>query len=174
MSNTRFYYLKGKCKWFRPHKVSDYGKWEHVLYPDTESLEIINNLKKGTDIAEGIKNLIKKDDDGYFVRLTRPASKQMRGKVVGFSPPQVLDRDGVPLQNVNIGNGSDVTTKVEVYQYPVPAYQGGSSPKRFGTAMRWESTRVDNLVPFLPRTDFTEPEQEQIEGMDKVPTQPQF
>lgn len=173
MSNSKFYYFKGKCKWFRPNKLSDYNKWEHVLYLDEESLNVFKELKEGTDKIEGLRNKLQYDEDGYHVRISRPSNKNIKGKIVGFSPPIVLDREGIPLRSMNVGNGSDVTTKVEVYNYPIPkGMQQGN--KTLGTAMRWESTRIDNLIPFAERTDFTAPEQLQVEGLRDVVPQKEF
>lgn len=149
-------YLKGKAKWANRLFVPDieYKKWSLSLYPDAVSLETIRDLQ-----AQGVKNVVKKDEDGYHVNLGRPTEKVMRGKVVAFSPPVVLDKDGAPFAGP-IGNGSDVTVKMEVYSHGTP---GGGKAK----AMRLSSVRVDNLVPF-EKSDFTDEEQEQVEGMDNV------
>jgi hypothetical protein len=167
---SQYYYLKGKTKWFRSTKVNEYGKWEHVLYPDGPSLELIRKLQESTPERQGIKNVIQpdKDGDGEYLRIGRLSQKTIRGKVVAFPPPEVLDKDGVtPLRHTLVGNGSDVTTKVEYYTYEIPPRKSG---KR-GSAIRWESTRVDNLIPFELKRDFDEKEQHQVKGLAEQPPQ---
>lgn len=151
-------YFKGKGKWIRPNAPNEWGKWAMVLYPDQESLEKIRDLQ-----AEGLKNVIKKDDDGYYLSITRPAQKIVKGRMVGFTPPKVLDKDGKDMSSVSIGNGSDVTVKVEKYDFTVP------NTKQKAVAMRWEAVRVDNLVPFEEKKDFTDQEQDQVEGLAEQP-----
>lgn len=163
---TDIVYLQGKVKWFRANQPDEWNKYKHVLYPNPESLEKIRDLQTSTSGVTGIKNILKKDEDGYCISISRPASKTIKGKVVGFAPPEVLEADGkTPLRNVLVGNGSDVTTKVEVYTHGTP---GGGRAK----AMRWASSRIDNLVPYESRRDFTEKESEAVEGLAEQP--PQF
>ena len=158
MAKTRFVFVKGKTKWFRSHLPDPWNKYKHVLYPDQESLELLRDLQ-----AQGMKNPIKKDEDGWYVTLSRPASKEIRGKVVGFTPPEVLMADGVtPLRDTMVGNGSDVTTKLEVYKHKTPG--GGEA-----VAARWLSSRIDNLIPFDGKKDFDEGEQRAVKGLDTEP-----
>lgn len=167
MPANKYYFLQGKAKWFRPDKPNQWGKYEHVLYLDAKSVDIIRELQTSTEQVQGIKNVLKKDEDGYFIRLARPASKTIKGRIVTFNPPLVFEKDGkTPLKNVYVGNGSDVTTKIEVYQHRVPA--GGHAK-----ALRWESTRVDNLIPFEMATDFDEQEQKMVRGFHEAPDQRQ-
>lgn len=158
--------LQGKVKWFRPDKVNPWNKFEHVLYLTDKSLETFRELQTSTDRIGGVKNALKKDDDGYHVRIARPSSREVKGKVVGMSPPMVFDKDGTtPLKGVFVGNGSDVTTVVEVYQYGVP----GSDGKK-GRAMRWEATRVDNLIPYTePGAELLADELKQSQDTNATP-----
>lgn len=159
---TDYVFIQGKTKWFRATTPNKFGDWSHDLYPNPESLDKIKALKEG---PAGIKNVIKKDDDGYYLSFKRPTSKMIRGKLVGFAPPEVLDQANKPLRDVLVGNGSDVTTKLEVYHYKTPI--GGE-----GSAARWLSSRIDNLIPFLPQKDsFTETEQKAINGLEEQPEQ---
>lgn len=152
-------YVKGKVRNFRHHQPNEWNKWSHCLYPDPESLEILRDLQ-----ARGAKNQMKKDEDGYFMWINRPTSIEVKGKVVGMQPPLVLMADGItPLQGVLVGNGSDVTTKLEVYEHRVPG-----TPKK-AVAFRWKSTRVDNLIPFEPKRDFTEEEAGAARGLEDQP-----
>lgn len=159
MAKMEDVYLKGKVKWFRHDQPNQWFKWAHVLYPDALSLEKLRDLQ-----AEGVKNVIKKDEDGYFVQISRPTSITVRGQLVGMAPPQVTMEDGIRLlpEGKRVGNGSDVMTTVEVYEHRIP-----SSDKK-AKAMRWKATRIDNLVAY-DITDRTPAEQEQIKGLAEQP-----
>jgi len=164
---TEYVYLKGKASWVQAHKVNEWGKWSMQLHPDTESLNIIRDLQ-----TEGVKNVIKKDDDGYFVRLARPNEIKIKGKLVGMVPPEVFDgtkplKDDegnvvgfYPLKEY-VGNGSDVIVKMEVYSHGVPG-QPGKKQK----AMRWLSLRVDDLVPYTKKS-FDETSADMVDGFEK-------
>lgn len=131
--------LKGKIMWARLVDLNKYGKWSLDLYPDNAALEILRELQ-----ADGIKNVIKKDDEGYHVQISRPAQIELqKGQVQSVTPPKVRDKDKQPLpDNIRIGNGSDGTVAVEVYTHRVP-----NSEKR-AKAMRLYGVQVENLVPF--------------------------
>jgi len=172
MAKTSFEYFKGKVKWFRPNQLdAKYNKWTHVLYMDGPSVEKFRALQESTDDLAGIKNVLQKDEDGYFARFSRPGSVERQGKVQGLNPPEITDGSTVlpdgtnpPLRNVLVGNGSEVVTKVEVYTYPLR----GTNGKR-GRAMRWLSSRVDNLVPYEGRSDMTDREEKAIRGLSDQP-----
>lgn len=156
---TEYKYVQGKAKWAKLQQPDEWGKWKIVLYPNPESLEMIRDLQ-----AQGIKNVIKKDEDGYYTTFSRPTSIQAKGKVVGLAPPEVLEADGKTVFKNLIGNGSDVTLKLEVYQHGTP---GGGKAK----AARLMSIRVDNLVPFEMKRDFDDNQKELVDGLDKQPAQ---
>jgi len=172
MARTEQFYWRGKVNWCRPHQPDPWGNWKTNFYPIPEHLEQIRKLKETDNGVSGIKNTIKKDEDGEFIVLRRPQQKMMKGKVTGFSPPEVLDgsktlEDGSnpPLRDTPIGNGSDVTVKVSVYQHGTP---GGGKAK----AMRWDAVRIDNLVPFVKK-GFSEEEGKQIGDLMDQP-KPKF
>lgn len=169
---TEFVYVKGKAKWFRhmaPETYMEKSFWKHTVYPDTESLEIIRDLQ-----AQGLKNKLKKDEDGYYVNFSRPTVMKNKGQVVPMNPPMVVQKDGKTPQTQEVGNGSDITTKLEVYSHNVP---GGGKAK----AARWLSTRVDNLVvynsrlgpnnQFDPTEYFDAHEQRAVKGLADQPAQ---
>ena len=156
-------YLTGKAKWYRSHaadmKFGDVPKWKHVLYLDQASVEKFRELQ-----LEGVKNHLKKDDDGYFVTIGRPTYiKRQDGSKITLDPPSTFDYAGMPMHNTMVGNGSDVTTKIEVYSHKVPGTQ-----KR-AKAIRWLSTKVHNLVPFSEKNDFNEEQQRMSEGLSDRP-----
>lgn len=154
-------YFTGKGKWVRV-QIPDpqFKKYSLRLYPDTASLDKFKSLQK-----EGVKNFLKRDEDGDYFNLSRPSEKIIKGVLRAFEPPLVLMPDGqTPMRNVNIGNGSDLTVKVQVYSHKTP---NGKDAK----AIRLESIRVDNLVPFEARKDFKEnSENAQLaKGLDEQP-----
>lgn len=165
MANKEFIYLSGKAKWaaklFTPDQ--QYKCWSFLLYPDDPSYQKILEMKKGKEGTQGILNVIKKDDDGYCMTLKRPTEKLFKGRMQGFTPPLVVNADNSPFNaQMSIGNGSDVTCKVEYYTYNRPT--GGK-----GSAIRLEAVRVDNLVPFEKEKDFKEAELKQVSGLTEQP-----
>lgn len=160
-------YLQGKAKWTQKLFVPDaqYKCWSMVLYPNSESYDKILDMQKGSENIEGILNVIKKDDEGYYITLKRPTEKVIKGKVNGFQPPIVLNKDGSPLININIGNGSDVTTGLEYYTYKKPI------GTKKGSAIRLFNVRVDNLVPYEPKKDMPAAQQKAVEGLNAQPEQ---
>jgi len=155
---TEYVFLSGKGMWARTQRPDEWGNYSIQLRPDNASLEKVRELKE-----QGVKNNIKKDDDGFFITYRRPQQKMIRGKVIGFTPVEVVDKDGKPI-DVGIGNGSDVTIKLEVYQHGTP---GGGKAK----AARLMGVRIDNLVPFEKDKDYDEDRQEQIDGLAEQPAQ---
>lgn len=135
---TEHIVFKGKCKWFRPNAINNWGKWSHQLYLDGAELERFRNL--------GLKNKLSNDEDGWYTTFSRPNQKEVISKygerrVIAFNAPQVIDKDGQPCQHVQVGNGSDISTTIEVYTY---TFAG-----KPGKACRWLSSRIDNLIPFV-------------------------
>lgn len=156
-----YVYIQGKVSWVK-YVTPDpmYNKWSVTIHPTAESLEIIRELQ-----TQGVKNQFKKDEDGYYIQFSRPTDRKIKGKVIGMTPPVVLDKDGTPMDGVAIGNGSDGTVKLEVYSHPTPS--GGKAK-----AARWAGLKVDNLIPFNKDTDFPDPAmKEQAEGLDEQPEQ---
>lgn len=150
-------FIQGKVSWFRPKVPNKWNKWSVQIHPDDKSLELIRELQ-----AKGVKNQLKKDDDGYFLAISRPVTKETAaGRILSFKPVEVFDADGKPYDG-NVGNGSDATLKVEVYEHGTP---GGGKAK----AMRWVSARIDNLIPFETERDLNEFEKEAASGLSDQP-----
>lgn len=161
--NTEYVYIQGKLSWVKTQTPDEWGKWKCTVHPNAASLDKIRDLQ-----AEGLKNVLKKDEDGYYVAFSRPTQKMIKGKVVGLAPPEILQADGkTPLTGVLVGNGSDGTVKLEVYSHGTP---GGGKAK----AARLLSIRVDNLIPFEMKRDFTRGQQEAVLGLEEVPPEPLF
>ena len=154
-------YITGKCKYARlsnPDPV--YEKWSIAVYPaDQADLDKIKKLKE-----EGIKNELKKDDDGYYMTFSRPLKiKRKTGQVQPMEAPVVTDKEGVIVTEM-LGNGSDVTIKLETY--------GGAGPGGFGRykAARLAAVRVNNLVPYTV-PDLGENAVKQARGLQEQPEQ---
>ena len=160
---NEYQYWSGKVTWCNVDRVDNFGRYSICFYPDTKAYNEIMKLKQ-----EGLMNQVKKDDDGYYMNISRPTEfiQKTTGKHVPLPPPELLHSDGkTPLRNTAVGRGSDVTIKVEIRQYKTPQ-------KRDAVAVRLESVRVDNLVPFEPGRDFPPAMKEvakQAIGMDSAP-----
>jgi len=144
-------FLKGKFKWANLVKPDKFGNWKIVLYPDNEGLDKIRELQ-----AKGLKNVIGKDDDGYYVTFRRPENKKVAGELRGFTPPLVLREDGSVCTDL-VGNGSDGYVKIEVYDYKPPIGQPAK-------AARLVSVRVDNLVPYT-KDSFDKDQTKMVSGL---------
>jgi len=161
MAKTDYVYLSGKAKWINTTVPDKFGNWGLVLYLDAKAKETWLDLKK-----RGILNEISQDDDGEFVRLRRPQERKFKdGRVMGMSPVTVVDKAGVPLLGNAVGNGSDVTCKLEAYAYKPPF------KKEMGYAIRLAAIRVDNLIPFEPKDPnaFDPHTAKAVEGLRDAP-----
>ena len=143
MARNELVELSGVVRYFKhitPEVFEINGKknvsWKHKLWPNPGSLELIRELQ-----AEGIKNVLKKDDDGYFINFSRPVAIEKKdGTRVEMGPPKVTLDDGTDLKDTAVGDGSYVTTVLDVYQHRIA--NGGSAK-----AARWQSSTVHTLVP---------------------------
>lgn len=156
---TRFEFIQGKLSWVRVVKPDVmYNTWIATIHPTPASLERVRELQ-----AEGLKNVIKRDDDGYYTKFRCPTHRLRKdGTMWTFDAPKVVDKDGRPMDGSIIGNGSDGTLKLEVYSHPVPG--GGTA-----IAARLVGVRVDNLIPFDTDKDFTEEEAAGVSGLKEAP-----
>jgi hypothetical protein len=111
-----------------------------------------------------VKNTVKRDDDGDYIVFRRPTQRVVKGKVQGLSPPVIVDKEGNPTEGVGIGNGSDVTVKLDYYSYKSP--QGDT-----GKAIRLAGLRVDNLVPYNPNNDYPEELKKAVGKLNEQPKQ---
>lgn len=149
---TEFIYLTGKARWAHlilPEAGQGGQEWNITIYPDKESLQKVEEMK-----ARGLMNVLKKDDDGYYIRFKRSCEKKYRGSLKGLSPPEVWDKDGTTPFKDWVGNGSDVMIKLECYDFKAPTGKAGY-------AARLTAVRIDNLVPFEAKRDMS-PEQEKL------------
>jgi hypothetical protein len=159
-NKTRTEYVQGKLSWAKVVKPdSMYDCWTVTIHPTPESLELIRDWQ-----AEGMKNVLKKDEDGGYFTKFRCPTKRLRkdGTMWTFEAPKVVDADGAPMDGRVIGNGTDGTLKLEVYEHGTPG--GGKA-----IAARLVGVRVDNLVPFNPDEDYTDEEKKEVEGLRAQP-----
>lgn len=126
---SSYYYLSGKAKWAKLFKPDDkYKNWQIQVYMDDESMKIFD--------GSGMSMNKKQDEDGTFVTFRRPEAKVIKDELVKFDPPVVVDADGNKLDQL-VGNGSDVTIKVIVYD------------TMKGKGHRLEAVKVNKLVPYV-------------------------
>lgn len=157
MSKTQLLDVHGKVKFIHAVHMSQYDKWSVTIYPDNSSLEKIRELQ-----ADGLKNVLKKDEDNqYYISFHREPTKMMRGKLVAFTAPKVIDKAGQPMDGSLIGRQSDVTVRLEVYRNP----PGGMY--RY-VAARWDSLRVNDLVPWEAGKELTAEDQVKHESLVKA------
>lgn len=122
-------YFNGKARWAKLYVPDEkFGpKYSIELQLDEE------NLAKYK--AAGCMGNPSKDGEGYYTFRRTKTMLTRKGQLKEFGPPKVLDKEGQPT-TVSIGNGSDVTIKVETY------------PTEKGVGTRLVSVRVDNLVEY--------------------------
>ncbi len=149
MSNpNKIEFLRGKSKWANVIVPGKFAKWTIDLNLDNDSLTKVLAWKK-----EGIQNHITKDDDGYWVTISRPIKWKGRdGVEQPMAPPSVLNADNTVYTGTKIGNGSDVEVKVELRSFTVPI------SKQAGKAMRLVGVKIHDLVDF-DIEDYEDPKQ---------------
>jgi len=127
----------GKIRWVLVVDPNKFGKWSIQFYPNNDSLEHLRELQ-----AQGIKNVMKKDEDGYHMQISRPTSIEFaKGVATPVLPPKVRDKDKQPIDGRSIGDGSDAIVTCEYYSYTVP------QSKQRGKAIRLYGLTVNELVP---------------------------
>lgn len=133
--------FKGKGTWFQVTDINKFGNWSMNLYPDADSLERLRALT--------LKNVFKKDDDGYYMQISRQTQIEFtKGVVTMVTPVKLKMKDGSPVTE-RIGDGSDVEVTCALRKFKVP------NSERYGNAIRLYGITVENLVPAAPRTETT-------------------
>lgn len=126
---SSYFYLSGKAKWAKLFKPDDkYKNWQIQVYMDADSMKIYDE--------SGMTMQKKQDEDGTYVTFRRPEAKVIKDELVKFDPPTVLNSEGNKLEQL-VGNGSDVTVKVIVYD------------TMKGKGHRLEAVKVNKLVPYV-------------------------
>jgi len=100
----------------------------------------------GVPVDGMMGQLVKREEDAegnkiITYKVSRPHMEpNFEDPLMG--PPKVVDADGNPWdEEVLIGNGSEITVKLDVWI--------GNKAKK----VRWEAVRVDELVPYEPQDD---------------------
>lgn len=136
---SNYIYLSGKGAWmhrlFEPEEYLGKTSWSMKIYPDPKSMKVFNETKLFLQRK-------KEDDEGVGVTFKRGVKKPWKlkkGEGEDFEPPVVLDKEGRPWPAEKLlGNGSEVTIKLEVYQTAK------------GKSARLDSVRVDKWVEYVP------------------------
>lgn len=139
MRTEEAHYLKGTFS-FVTHLQPDFrfeegGKWSTRIHLVGAELDKFRELQ-----AKGIKNTLKKDNDGWYATLSRKCQYIINGRSVGRDPPEVFRMEGenkIPIK-VKVGDGSTGVAKVILWR-------GVKYP---GVNLRWEAIKIDSLVPF--------------------------
>jgi hypothetical protein len=140
--------LRGKIRYAHQLGKLDYtfstpqkpeGKWNCVLYPNSDSVAIIREMQD-----YGLANKLKKDDDGYFMQFSRPEFRTFKGVRKDFSPPIVRRAEGSAITPNTIGNGSDCEIILEIYKWKPPV---GS---KYNVAARLQEVIVHELIEYTP------------------------
>lgn len=127
---TKYYYFTGKGKWIKAHKPDkEYKNFTMNLYLDEPSKKLFEE--------SGMTLKPKSDEGGEYITFRRPESKLIKDEVVKFGPPAIYGPDGKPFDGL-VGNGSDVTIKVSVFD------------TRKGKGHRWEGLKINTLVEYIP------------------------
>lgn len=153
--------LRGKVKWahklYEPDVAFGASKFKVSFYPEND--EEFKKLK-----ASGIQKKINEDADGKFIELVRDSFKTIKGEIVNFPGPTIVDAEGgVIVDYVNtetgrrawsysnaekdkihrrgkpleIGNGSTVEVTVSVYDTSK------------GKGHRLEEVKVLDLIEYI-------------------------
>lgn len=153
-------FIQGKVKFINLKHLGKFNKWGVTLYLDAPSILIVKKL-----IEDGIKNELKKDEDGYYITFSRPPELRLRdGRRTVMTPPTLIDKDGMAIDTI-VGPGSDVGVKLEIYGGKTP--QGGNYK-----AARLAGVKLYNHVPYDPTTSENKFERRTVSGFDKQPDMP--
>jgi len=129
---TKYVYLSGSTKWAKTKKPDEkYKNFQVPLYMDDKSWELFKTLGLGLKVNKD------KETNEPYVTFKRPESKMIKNEIVNFGPPKVLSYNNEEFDGY-IGNGSEVTVKISVYD----------SMK--GPGHRLETVRVEKLVEYNP------------------------
>lgn len=170
VSNTKYYTFEGKVQWakvYTPDEFRGAVRWGLDLYMDKD-----DEWKKFKE--SGIQKKVKENENGKGFNLTRSTTKVMKGKMVYFTPPQILDKDGKVLVRyvdevgkdvrsyedpnkvirrvgdpVMIGNGSLIQVNVSVY------------PTAMGPGNRLEAIKIIDLIHY-EKPEINEEDKEEV------------
>lgn len=156
LTKTQYITVDGIAYWCKPYHPDEFRgavRWGVDLVVDEA------NEKKMKEY--GIQKVVKKTENGNTVKLYRPTTKMMKGRLVHFTPPIIYDKDGGVLvayyddqnqfvrsydnadqkiikkgENVLIGNGSKIQVTLSIY------------PTSMGNGNRLESIKILDLIEY--------------------------
>ena len=121
-------YMQGKSYWARVHKPDEkYNRYTLDFYPDEASWKAYK--------SSGLQLKERESEHGTYVKLVVPAARMTKKGDVIKATVEVLDEDNQPTTE-NIGNGSEVTVKIEVFD------------TEKGPGHRLLAVRADKLVEY--------------------------
>src|SRR5438045_2345113 len=90
--------FEGTVTWVHAVDPNKFGKWSLQFYPNQDSLERLRELQ-----AEGLKNIMKKDEVGYHMQISRPVSIEFsKGVATPVLPPKVRDKNKQPIDGRSV------------------------------------------------------------------------
>lgn len=115
--------------------------WAKLFKPDEKysrySLELVPDEAGDLEYKKTGLQLKRRANGG--LSFGRPIEKLIKGELVEFGPPKVVDVNGEPLSDkIMFANGCKATIKVVVYKTPK------------GPGHRLEAVRVDELLEYVP------------------------
>lgn len=185
---TEYMNFEGKVSWaklYEPDNAFGASNWKLNLFPKDEA-EWDKIKAAGIQKKEKVNNDPAKGPIGKYLEFSRPAFKMIKGKMINFSGPVVLNNeDKVIVDYVNrktnkrayqfdndekgdierrgkpivIGNGSDVLVRVAVYD------------TLKGKGQRLESVKILDLIEYeqkeRPLPDVVEDIRKPLVAIDK-------
>ncbi len=132
--------LQGELWWVRtkePEEFNGKRQWKCMIRPTQEGVMKLLDLQ-----SKGVKNMLKKDEKGYYINFNRPTERKNKAGVVvqKFEAPKVYNTDGTEFDGL-VGNGSEGSIKLEIYQHATPT--GGKAH-----AARLWSIHLTKLVEY--------------------------
>lgn len=138
---SEFITIEGALSWVKvdpnnpepPFGNEKAGKWSSCIHPaNRDDLDLIRDLQ-----SQGLKNVIKKDENGYYTKFSRPVARYKGDELVKkFEPPKLTG--ALPQE---IGNGSLGKLTLEIYEHATP---GGVKKAK---AARLHAVEITRLTP---------------------------
>lgn len=136
-------FISGKAYWVKLSPGQEdpkYKRWGLDLYLDDAQAKVFKDWEAESTLRdETTKFYVKESERPYWIKLYRSTVKLIKDKLVKFDPPALLGPDNKPWTGGVIGNGSEVTCKVAVYDTAK------------GKGCRLEAVRVDVHVPYAEK-----------------------
>lgn len=158
----------GKTEWFSLSKIDKFGNYTCTLIledaPETHQL-----ISKIDSCGEGAKPYSKESDGTFKLKLKLKSNGQKKtGEFYKINPPAIYNAlgkrlEGKALEELNVGNGSEIRAKIDLSAYE---FQG-----KQGVSCKVKSVQIAKVVEFNSSdSGFGALESEEIdEGEGKEP-----